>query len=105
MWRKSIKWETTAYKCNGFSVSDDCTKPPNKECVKDLVICFSSKPGLVRSTFSPRLSPKKELKFEKLIVNMASDGTNHDVHIKLCSQDGANCCDSGVNGIELLGRK
>ena len=26
---------------------------------------------------------------------MGPDGTKDDVHIKLCSQDGTNCCDSG----------
>ena len=87
--------ETTTYKCNGFSVLEDCTKRPNKECVKDLGFCFStSTASLSRGTSAPSLS-KKELKFEKLIVNMGPDGTKDDVHIKLCSQDGTNCCDSG----------
>ena len=89
--------ETTTYKCNGFSVVEDCTKRPNKECVKDLGFCLSTNSALsgskVRGTSAPLL--KKEFKFEKLIVNMGPDGTKDDVHIKLCSQDGTNCCDSG----------
>jgi len=89
--------ETTTYKCNGFSVVEDCTKRPNKECVKDLGFCLSTSSALsgskVRGTSAPLL--KKEFKFEKLIVNMGPDGTKDDVHIKLCSQDGTNCCDSG----------
>ena len=88
--------ETTTYKCNGFSVVEDCTTRPNKECVKDLGFCFSTNAaGLVRGSSSPSL--KKDLKFEKLTVNMGPDGTKDDVHIQLCSQDkkGTFCCDSG----------
>merc|ERR1711981_1555965 len=86
--------ETTTYKCNGFSVTDDCTKKPNKECTKDLGLCLKSNSGSGTRP-NTRTTPIKELKFEKMVVNMGSDGTRDDVHVKLCSQDGSMCCDSG----------
>jgi hypothetical protein len=91
------KQETTTYRCNGFAVTDDCTLQPKKECTKNLGSCLKSNSG---SNTRPNIRvptplPTKELKLEKMIVNMGPDGTRDDVHIKLCSQDGSMCCDSG----------
>ena len=97
--------EKTTYSCNGFSIAEDCSSKSKsqKECVKDLGICRRSNGGgngggsntvrpNIRATTS---SPLKELKFEKMVVSMGADGTKDDVHVKLCSQDGTMCCDSG----------
>ena len=107
------KKETTTYRCNGFAVTDDCNLQPKKECTKNLGSCLKSNSGSnirpnIRATTPPTrpttrpptrlptpIRALKELKFEKLIVNMGPDGTRDDVHIKLCSQDGSMCCDSG----------
>ena len=91
------KKETTTYRCNGFSVTDDCTLKSKKECTKDLGLCFKSNSGSnIRPNIRQSTSlPLKELKFEKMIVNMGPDGTRDDVHIKLSSQDGSMWCDSG----------
>jgi len=93
--------EKTTYSCNGFSIIEDCSTKKNKECIKDLGTCLRSKGNNVNnpSNRSPIIAttppPLKEVKFEKMIVNMGTDGTRDDVHVKLCSQDGSTCCDSG----------
>ena len=89
--------EKTTYSCKGFVIGGDCSKNPKKECIKDLGTCLKSNSGsngrpIVRAT-TP--APRKDFKFDKMIVKMGADGTRDDVHMKICSQDGSNCCDSG----------
>ena len=86
--------ETITYSCNGFSITGDCEK---KECTKDLGrLCFASSGGKPNPSFTTR-SPviAKDLKIERMIVNMGSEGTRDDVRMKICSTDRSICCDSG----------